>query len=74
VLDEVSSRRPFLERLRREEVIGDAVLLSRPGVPRGGRYRELELRYPLEQAADQRALANTGRTGDDEDLGTVRHR
>ena len=68
VLDELAGRRARSNSAS-EEVVVDAVLLARPRVARGGRHRQLELRDPLEQAADQRALADPRGSGDDEDAG-----
>src|SRR4051794_4032741 len=55
-----------LELLLREEVVVDAVLLTGPGRPGGGRHGQLQLGDLLEQPADQGSLADTGRAGDDE--------
>ena len=55
-----------IELLLGQEVIVDSVALSRPRRPGRRRDGQLELRHPLQQSPDQRALPNTGRPGDDE--------
>ena len=68
VLDEVTGGDPPLELPGVEEVVVDAVALARPRGAGRGRHRQLEAGDALEQAADQRALADPGRAGDDEDV------
>src|SRR5262249_8524599 len=68
VLQEIARLEPLSELLRGEEVVVATVHLAGPRLPRRGRDRQLELRDPLEQQLDQRALPDPRRTGDDEDL------
>ena len=71
VLDELSCGHAAVELVVAEEVVVDAVALSRTGTARGGRDRQLEAGNPLHQPADQRPLAHSGRPRDDEH---ARHR
>src|SRR6187200_1438326 len=65
--EELAVLHPLAELLVGEEPVLAPVLLPGAHWSRGRGDRDLELREPLEQRADQRALAGAGRPGDDED-------
>jgi hypothetical protein len=66
-LDELARRDAPLELLVGEEPVVLALGLAGPRVARGGRDAERELGDALAQQPDQRALADAGGPGDDED-------
>ena len=68
VLEEVALDDAAVELGVVEEVVVRAVLLPRARRARGRGDGELELGHALEQRADERALADPGGAGDDEDL------
>jgi hypothetical protein len=59
VLEEVAAREPLLELVPAQEVVVPPVLLARPRLAGGGRDRQVEVREPLAQSLDQRALADS---------------
>jgi hypothetical protein len=67
VLDELAGLHAPVELGVVEEVVVDAVLLTRPRGARGRGHRQLEAGHPVEQRADERSLADPRRAGDDED-------
>src|SRR6201999_4161610 len=70
VLEEIAVDHAPIEVGVAEEVIVDAVVLTRTRRTRCCRHGQLELGNPLQQCANQRALADPGRAGDHEDAGT----
>jgi hypothetical protein len=71
VLDEVAGGDVALELLGRHEVVVDVLRLAGARQPRRRRDRQLQLGHALAQRADQRALADARRAGDDD---RARHR
>ena len=69
VLDELAVGDAAIELVGTEKVIVDAVGLPRPRSARRRRHREAQLGHALEQPANERPLADAGRTGDHEDSG-----
>ena len=67
VLDELAVGHPPFEVPEVQKVIVDAVQLTVPRGASGRRYRQLEARHLAEQPPDQRAFADAGGTGDDND-------
>ncbi len=67
VFDEVAAAYARVEVLGAQEVVVAAVHLPRPGGSRGGGYGEREPFHAVEEALDERALADAGGPGDDED-------
>jgi hypothetical protein len=66
-LDELAGGDPPVELLLGEEPVVLALSLARPRVARGRRDAQRQLGDPLAQQPDQRALADAGGPGDDED-------
>jgi len=67
VLEEVAGDHAAVELGLAEEVVVHAVFLPRTRLARGGGDGELELRNALQQRADEGALPDARRAGDDED-------
>jgi hypothetical protein len=66
-LDELAGGDPPVELLLGQEPVVLALGLARARVARRGRDAQRQLGDPLAQQPDQRALADAGRPGDDED-------